>query len=575
MLLHVPSLGWGFLWDDFMHQAVFRYGGAIPQVSRLNLYDYGRRPRAGEPLGNLGLYPWWTSENFRARFFRPVTSLTLFSDYLVYRDWSPGYHLTSIFAFGALLAIAYRLYRKLGASRTAATWALGFLALEDIHVVPVGWIANRNALLADFFVVATLLCVDRYYRTRHRWVLAGAVLAFLLGCGSKETALTAAALVPLYVWTVRRPPGRETLMQTVRRVLATGVVWLFAALAALYTAGYVLAGYGLNSALYATPWQALGAFARRLTTFVPLAGASLFFGVSTDVVFIDPGLASTLAVVVAPLVALLGWIMWHHLRAQPLAGFATGWMLIALAPAAGVTTSDRLLVDATLGSALLLGLLVTSLRAEASGQGPSRAWRSVAVGVLIFCGPVMSLPMTWIRGSIFFNLAAADRRAIMTADVPVARGTARQVFLLDPPSTILALTAFPTWAVLHSDPGASFYSLQMARRPWTWRREGDRAVVMSFGPPPLLDQRYERLFRTAFAPPPAGTVFETAAFTATVLEVDAQGIREARLDFHRPLADPAYRFLLWQDGALQATEFPPIGETVHHEPARPIYSFAP
>ncbi len=575
MLLHLPSLRWGFLWDDFLHQAVFRYGDAIPEVSPLNLYDYGVRPRPGEALGALGLYPWWTSEDFRVRFFRPVTSLSLVSDYLTYRDWAPGYHLTSIILFGVLLALSYRLYRKLGASRTAALWALAFLAFEDIHVVPVGWIANRNALLANLFVVAALLSVDWHCRTRSRWALAGAVTSFLLACGAKETALITVGLVGLYLWMLHGPLGKETLVQSCRRVLGSGMLWVFVVAAALYVGGYVVTGHGTNSALYSTPWHAWGAFVSRLATFVPLAGASLFFGVSTDFVFMKPSLANTLAWTLSPPLGLFVWIIWRRLRTQRLAGYAAGWVLIALAPAAGVTTSDRLLMDATLGSALLLGLLTASLRSGSDTPALYRVGRNALVGLLIFCGPVMSLPMTWIRGNIFFHMAATDRDVILRAEIPGERQTPRQIFLLNPPSTILALTMLPTWTVLHDDPGPSFYSLQMARRPWGWHREGERAVVMSYGPPSLLDHRYERLFRTTIVPPKVGTVFETAAFKATVLETDREGIRQVRLEFPHALTDPSYHFLRWQDRVLRRTSPPLIGETVHYEAANPIQAFVP
>jgi len=575
MLVHVPSLQWGFLWDDFLHQAVFRYGDAIPEVSPLNLYDYGVRPQPGEALGELGLYPWWTSGDFRVRFFRPVTSLSLFSDYLMYRDWAPGYHLTSIFLFAILLALSYRLYRNLGASRAASLWALAFLGLDDIHVVPVGWIANRNAVLANLFVVATLLSVDAYCRTRRRWALAAALGSFFFACGAKETALIVVALIGLYLWFVHRPLGDERLVERCRRVLGSGVLWIFVVAAAVYVVGYLVTGHGTNSALYSTPWHGWGAFVSRLATFVPLAGASLFFGVSTDLVFMNPSLASTLAWTMAPLVGLLVWLLWRQLHAQRLAGYATGWVLIALAPAAGVTTSDRLLMDATLGSSLLLGLLITCLLANPVVSRRHRLGRRALVGLLLFCGPVLGLPMTWIRGSEFHQLAATDRDIIMHADIPAQTGMPRHVFLLNPPSTILALMMLPTWTVLHEDPGVSFYSLQMARRPWGWRREGARSLVLSYGPPPLLAHRYELLFRTSVTPPEVGTVFETAAFKATVLEIDAEGIRQVRLDFPHDLGQSSYRFLLWYDKALRKTSPPPPGETVHYEAAQPIHTFAP
>jgi hypothetical protein len=571
MLLHVPSLRWGFLWDDFAHQAVFRYGAIIPRISRLNLYDYGVGSRAAVALGDLGLHPWWTSEDFRVRFFRPVTSLSLLSDYVIYRDWAPGYHVTNILLFGVLLALGYVFYRRLGVSPAAALWGLAFLALEDIHVVPVGWIANRNTVLANLFVVATLLSVDSYCRRRRPWALAGAVACFLLACGAKETALVTVALVGLYVWLLDAPCGTETLGRSCWRVLHSPVLWVFVGTAALYAGVYVATGHGTNSTLYATPWHGLGAFASRAAPFLILAGGSLFFGVSIDLEFMKPWLATPMAWALLGPVSALIWVMWKRLGHVRAARYAAGWMLIALAPAIGVTTSDRFLMDATLGSALLLGMLVDDLR-----TGPLRgAGRAALIVLLVACGPVLSPAMTWIRGNMFYHMAATDRETIRRADISRDPHAPRQVFVLNPPSSILALTLLPTWTVLHDDPGVSVQTLQMARRAWSWRREGAAAFVMSYGPPPLLGQRYERLFRATTVPPAPGSVFETAAFTATVLSVDTDGIRQTRLEFRHDLTDASYCFLLWRDGALRRTEPPPAGEAAAYEAAEPRQGFVP
>jgi hypothetical protein len=484
MALHLPAVRWGFLWDDFLHQGVLRYSEMIPEVSPLNLYDYRSRPQTGETLGDLGVFPWWTSDDFRVRFFRPVTSASITLDYLLYGGWAPGYHFTSILLFGLLLVLSGMLYHGLGCGRIAATFGLAFLALDDIHVLPVGWIANRNAVLANIFLVGTLLGVNRYCRRGSRGALAGAVISFFLACGSKETALITVALVPSYLFFLHPASGQETLAASLRRVLRSPVLWLFVGLGGLYAGGYHLSGYGTNSALYTIPWQDRGAFAARIGSFFPVAGGSLFFGASADLVYVMPHLRGTLALVLLfPVGALLA-AMWKRLRSQKAAWFAVSWMLVALLPAAGVPTSDRLLVDASLGSALLLGLFVEDLLSEPGRPGLSRRARRALCLLLLFLGPLLAAPMAWVRGNGFYRLAAADRTAIGAAEISLDRGTPRQVVLLNPPSTVLALTTLATWTVLHDDPGPSVTSLQMARRPWGWRRVGERSLVVSFGPPP-------------------------------------------------------------------------------------------
>jgi hypothetical protein len=575
MSLHLPSTRWGFLWDDFLHQGVLRYGDMIPEVSPLNLYDYRVRPEAGETLSDLGLFPWWTSKDFRVRFFRPVTSLSIYLDYLLYGGWAPGYHFTNILLFGLLLLLAGRLYRNLGCERTALFWALAFLALEDIHLLPVGWIANRNSVVADVFVVATLLGVDRHRRTGRRSALVWAVLSFVLACSAKETAFTALGLVGCYLFFLDDPGGEERTPRSILRVLRSRVFWLFATVAGIYVVVYILTGHGTNTALYSTPWQNWGSFIIRIATFFPVAAGSLFFGVSTDLVYAKPHLQGTIALALVPAVALLAYVMWCRLRRNKLAGFAAGWILIALAPAAGVPTSDRLLIDASLGSSLLLGLFLEDLLTGRPAPGIAWKARNAVAFLLLLCGPVMAAPMTWFRGNAFYRMAAADREVIERTELPRGKEGPVQVFLLNPPSSVLALTMLPTWTVLHQDPGPSFYSLQMARRPWKWRREGERSLIVTFGSPPLLTHRYERLFRTSLEPPKIGEVFETAAFRATVLETSEGGVRRVRLDFERELDNPHYHFLIWRDEELQRISPPRPGEVASFAAAVPLGGFAP
>ena len=210
---HARSLGWGFIWDDYFHQLALRQGLEGGPLRPWSLYDFGPRPEAGETLFEAGMMPWWTDADFKVRFFRPVSSLSIWLDYRLYDDWAPGYHLTSLLLFAVLLGLAFRMFRALGVSEAASLWALAFLALEDGHFLPVGWIANRNTLLASIFALATILCVH-HQRRGNSWVgLIPAVLCFLLTCGSKESGLVVFPLIGLYLLLFDRAVPDESLRQ--------------------------------------------------------------------------------------------------------------------------------------------------------------------------------------------------------------------------------------------------------------------------------------------------------------------------------------------------------------------------
>ena len=575
LAVHAHSIGWGFLYDDFMHQALMRYRDQFPEVCAWNLYDYGTRPEPGDSLYRAGLYPWWTAADFSVRFLRPVSSLSILSDFALYRSWAPGYHLTNLCLFGILLALVFRMARQFGAPRRAALWALAFLAFEDVLALPVGWIANRNALLASLFTTAALLALHRHRSRRCRAALALSVLFFLLACGSKESGLMTLPLMGFYLLLLEPGPPGENLLQGCVRVLRCGVLWIFAAVAGVYLVAYLAAGYGTNSQLYSTLWGAPGVYVQRLATFVPVALTGLFFGVPADMVFARPALALRILVLGAPALGLLTILFLRVLRGNRLAGFAAVWTLLALVPVAGVTTGDRLLVNACVGTSMLLGLLVDGLGGLPEALRRRRYGRLAVIAGFALVGIVLSAAMIRLRGRLFMKLAGHDREAIAHAEVDPSAANPKSVFVLSVPGAFFGLTLLPTWAVTHDDPSRAFNYMQMGRRPLALRRENRNTLMVNYGAPGLLDNRYERLFQTSPTPPAQGTVFMTAEYSATVMETSAGGVLGVRLEFNRDLDDPSYAFLAWSDGRLRKVSLPALGETLQLEAAVPAIRYAP
>ncbi|MBW2090582.1 MAG: hypothetical protein JRI34_00465 [Deltaproteobacteria bacterium] len=573
--LHIHTLTWGFLYDDFIHQGVFRYSNALTGKHPWDLYDYGIRPEPGEPTFKLGLIPWWTAENFRVRYFRPVTSLSIYLDYLLYRDWASGYHLTSLLLYAAILGLAYRLFSAVGVSRRAALWALAFLAFEGTHVVPVGWIANRNTLIAILFTLLTALAFHRYHLTGRRHFLVLSLVGFLLALGGKESGLVCLPLVGLYLLCVGRPSESGSFVQACLHALRTPALWAFVLIAFVYFGGYALAERGENSALYSTPWQEPLIYVRQLAMLIPLAFSSLFFGLSTDIVYTRPAWALPMMLFSLPILLLVGIVFWRRLRSCPQAGFALGWALFALLPVAGVFLSDRLLMSASLGTALLLGLFMDSLGSLRSLWARRQFGSVILFFLLVTLGVVLSIPTGCIRGEIFYKIAAADRENIANAEIPLGNSPERCVFLLNSPSSALAMTIMPAWTVIHDDPGIYITYLQMARREVEWRRESETSCVLTFGEPLLLEHQYELLFETKRQAPPPGTHYRTAHFTATILESEDKGIRAVRLGFFRSLDDPTYHFLAWKDGRLSRVTPPAVGEALTFAKALPAMPYVP
>lgn len=580
---HARSLGWGFVWDDFIHQLVLRGlvedGGA--GLQRWNLYDFGLRPEPGHPLFEAGIVPWWTDADFKARFFRPVTSLTIRLDYWLYGDWAPGYHLTSLALFVVFLVLAFQLYRDLVWHRLSAghsvivLWALAFLALEDAHFLPVWWIANRNTLLASVFVVATVLCLHRQRRTGRQLYLVLAVLGFLLGCGSKESGIVAFPLIALYLLLFEPRSQSETARQAILRLLRTRVLWTFALLTAAYLTFFLAAGYGTRSVIYPAPWSVPGEFLARLVVLVPVGLLSLFFGFVADIIPGNPQWAFPAVGAAVVLVPAAGLVLFRVVRLTPLSAFAAGWVVLSLLVEAGGDISDRLWMNASVGSALLIGLFFERLGSLQDLLAARRYPALILAGVLLLLGVIAAVPMTALRSHVFTRLARGDRESILSADIDRSAPPPRDVFLLNSPSPMLALSSACTWRVGHDDPDTRLFPLQMGRRALSWTRNDQRTMTLTSGTSPFLDGRFEQVFRTARTAPRPGTEYQMVAFTATVVAAEPNGIRTVRFRLGKSLDDPSYRFLVWRDGGLARIAPPAIGKTVQLAELQPPSVFAP
>jgi hypothetical protein len=104
LALHLPTLGMGFFTDDYSHQIILQ-GAEHPTLRPWSLYDFGGVPAPDEPGRQFGFFPWWTSPDWKIRFFRPLTSLTLWLDHFLFGRWSVGYHLTSLAWFAGILIL--------------------------------------------------------------------------------------------------------------------------------------------------------------------------------------------------------------------------------------------------------------------------------------------------------------------------------------------------------------------------------------------------------------------------------------------------------------------------------------
>lgn len=148
LVLLAPTVGMGFYADDYLHQSVLEGADERVPMRPWGLFDFGSREDWRRLDGSVGSFPWWTGEDWRVRFFRPLTSIVIWGEFALFGGWAPGYHLLGIGLFVLLLALVGPFYRALGLAPGTALLGTLLVALSHTAVLPAGWPANLNSLLA-------------------------------------------------------------------------------------------------------------------------------------------------------------------------------------------------------------------------------------------------------------------------------------------------------------------------------------------------------------------------------------------------------------------------------------------
>ena len=114
-------------------------------------------------LMDVGLMlPWWTDQQLRVAFFRPISSFTHWLDERLWPGHPALMHAQSLFWFAALLGAVLVLYRRFEQSAGMSGMAFAFYALDDAHAPALAWLANRNALIATCLGCLTMCSHDRW-----------------------------------------------------------------------------------------------------------------------------------------------------------------------------------------------------------------------------------------------------------------------------------------------------------------------------------------------------------------------------------------------------------------------------
>ena len=560
ILVTASGIPHGFALDDHFFRAVFTGFRDFPGItaSPLDLFGFA----SSDPVQNHirmdnGLFPWWTSNHWQIAFWRPLTALTHWADRKLFGDTAWPMHLHSCLWYALLVWMTVTMYMRFFKPCWVAALAGLLFLLDPAHGMTIGWMANRNALIAAFFVAGVIFLHDRW--RRDRWwpglPLAGAALALALL--SAEGGIAACAYLAAYAFFLDRGVWW--------RRLAT--LLPYAVIVVVWQTVYKSLGYGVaGSMLYIDPPHDPLRFGLNVAAYLPmLLGGQLLGGEPMLWNFLPAGPKAAVFMAALALLAALLWTLWPLLKRDATARFWAAGMVLALVPSCAVVPQSRLLVCSSFGGMGLIALFLSRWHAgdAALCEAPRRRMTAALASLWIFLHlavPCVAMPLTNC-GAAFAERTVEHELEAVPADPGMRDSTLIIVnAMLDlwGPNVLITRSSMGLPVPRHSrELCAGANDLDVERRD-------DRTLVLrpdnSF-----LDSPWTNAFRNPRQDPfHAGDRVALTEMSVEVTAVTPDG-RPSEMVFHfeRSLDDPALRWIVYRNGRYGPFTPPAVGQTVH------------
>jgi hypothetical protein len=463
LALAAPAITADFTADDHVHRVIERADTGIPGLHshRWDLFVFVNGNRAdAATLRTGGVFSWWTDPDLRLSFWRPITSATHELDHALWPDSAAAQLAHNLFWLALCLVAVWAFYRRFIAVRWIAVLALALYAFDDARGPVVGWIANRNALVALALALPVLLLHDRWRRDAWqpgRW-LAPALFALSLGAG--ESSLAIVAYLAAHALWLDRAPWKD-------RIVAL-LPYAFVALA--WRVLYVKLGYGVaGSGIYLDPGSQPGAFlanAGPRIAFLLSSQLALPWSDGASMYHVIGIFGAMLAIAVVTL-GVIGFACARILRRDPVARFMATGMVLATLPIASTFPADRLLSFVGVGGmGLVAQLIAAAIRdRDRLGDGRLRRYACIAVAmVMVIVHLVLAPPLLVMRSRGMVAVARVLDRA--DAGIP-AHGN---VIIADAPNEAFAAYIPMMRMSRHQSRPDHMYWLATATTPVTFER---------------------------------------------------------------------------------------------------------
>jgi hypothetical protein len=549
-----PALFSGLVADDYFHELMLRDDPGVRGLSHgaLDLFRFADgRPESARALIEEGVFPWWVDPKVLLAFFRPLSSLSHLIDHRLWPSQPVLMHLHSLLWFGVLLAVVARVYRRFGAAKHGFSLALLMFAIDDAHAPLVGWVANRNALIALSVALPALLVHDRQRRSGFVHGIWLGPLLFSMGLLAGEVAVSVFAYLVAYAACFDR--GRWYNRWGALLPYALAVV------------GWKLStshlGYGVvGSGLYVDPLSQPLEFLRATCERLPVLGLALIAAPFADLwelyPLFSPWLRLGVMLLALAVLGLFGYALVPLMRRKTRLHFWATGTALSLVPMCATFPHDRLLLGPGIGAMAVIAAMI-----EFGWARRDRFWPALGVGALIGVHLVLAPVLTPLRAASVGNFSELLRASDQT--LPSGPSvTSQTVVLLNPP-----LDPFAAYLPVYREAAG-----QARPRQQLWLSTGvsdlfvttlDRHRLALRPDGGFLASSMQLMLRSLEPGFTRGdrVSLDGASVQVTELTHDGRPLQIV-VSFERELYDPSLVWMRWQHTGYAPFALPAIGKTV-------------
>lgn len=561
VLLCAPAVFIGFHLDDLAHRHMFSDRPLGKELYAAYESPFGIAN--GEPASmrwqiTEGFAPWYTVPNLLISMWRPIAEWTHRLDMALWFDSAVAMHLHSLLWFLALLYAVTVLYRLAHGPTTVAGMAALLYTIDHTHGFAVGWIANRNVLIAAFFAVCALAL---FVRAEGRWGwLCGSALALGLSLLSGEGALAITGYMASYALCVSRGPFFRRL-GSLLPALVVVVAWRLV---------YQAIGRGAHgSGLYIDPLREPLPFLLAVVERAPvlLLGA-LGLPPAETFLFVGAGGRAWLWGLACALSLMFVLILWPLLRADRKARAWALGAVLALLPACTTHPHNRLLFFVGIGLMALLSQVFHGYvePAQAGWLPTAPGYRRLTtpfaaslVGFRLLVSPAL-LPL--MACSVAFT-APIDRglsAMLERADLP-----GKQLVVLHAQDYYQVKLLPSAYALAGLTPPRRIRALSFGSGPVIARRVGKRSLELEW-PEGLLSSPADELYRAAHLPLGEGAEVVIPGMKVQVVQQRPDGrVGRARFEFDTDLDASEMRWVRFDERQWRDVTWSDVGDALRTE----------